>query len=251
MHEQACALDVREELVAQPGAIAGALDQPRNVGDHQLALVAIEHAEHRRERRERVVGDLRRGARQARQQRGLAGIRQADEADVGDQLQLQLEPPFLARQAALGKARRLARRRREALVALAAGAAARDCRALADRQQLPAAPAEVAIVVLGRRRPPFPAERRSPDPCRRLRGAASLRRARRVRRGSASCGGTTAGRAASRRRPASPRRRDRRRRRRARRAARALHDESSSIRRRRRRPVRRSLRDRAASRQAS
>ena len=87
--------------------------------------LAFEHAEHRRERRERIVGDLRRGARQPREQRGLAGVRQPDEADVGEQLQLQLEPPFLARQAALGKARRLAGGRREALVALAARAAAR------------------------------------------------------------------------------------------------------------------------------
>ena len=150
VHEQARALDVREEVVPEPGAVAGALDQPGDVGDDQLALLALEHAEHRRERRERIVGDLRRGARQARQQRGLARVRQAHEADVREQLQLQLEPALLAGQPALGEARRLARGRGEALVALAAAAAARDRGALAVREQLPAAPAEVAVVVLER-----------------------------------------------------------------------------------------------------
>ena len=111
MHEQPRALDVREEVVAEAGAVAGALDQAGDVGDHELAVVAVERAEHRLERRERVVGDLRRRARQPREQRGLAGVRQADEADVGEQLELQLDPALLARQAALGEARRLARRR--------------------------------------------------------------------------------------------------------------------------------------------
>ena len=105
VHEQARALDVGEEVVAEPGALARALDQAGDVGDHQLALLAFEHAQHRRERREGVVGDLRRGARQAREQRGLAGVRQAHEADVGEQLQLQLEPALLA---GAGRARRSA-----------------------------------------------------------------------------------------------------------------------------------------------
>ena len=62
--------------------------------------------------------------------------------------------PCLAGQAALGEARRLARRRGEALVALPARAAARDGRALAVGEQLPAAPREV----LAARRPaPRPA----------------------------------------------------------------------------------------------
>ena len=53
--EQPGALDVGEELVSEPGAGAGALDQARDVGDHQLAVVELERAEHRLERRERVV----------------------------------------------------------------------------------------------------------------------------------------------------------------------------------------------------
>ena len=46
MHEQPAALDVREELVAEPGAGAGALDQAGDVGEHELAVVALERAEH-------------------------------------------------------------------------------------------------------------------------------------------------------------------------------------------------------------
>ena len=57
--EQPRALDVREEVVAEAGAVAGALDQPGDVGDHELAVVGLERPEHRLERRERVVGDLR------------------------------------------------------------------------------------------------------------------------------------------------------------------------------------------------
>ena len=51
------------------------------------------------ERRERVVGDLRRRARQAREQRRLARVGQPDEPDVGEQLELQLDPALVARAA--------------------------------------------------------------------------------------------------------------------------------------------------------
>ena len=39
MHEQPGALQVREELVAEPDALARALDQPGHVRDGQLAPV--------------------------------------------------------------------------------------------------------------------------------------------------------------------------------------------------------------------
>ena len=69
---------------------------------------AVDRAEHRLERRERVVGDLRLRARQPGEQRRLAGVREAHEPGVGEQLQVQLEPALLARQATLGEPRRLA-----------------------------------------------------------------------------------------------------------------------------------------------
>src|SRR4051812_20377404 len=131
VHEQPRALDVREELVAQPGAPGRALDQPGDVGEHELALVALHDAEHRLERRERIVGHLRVGARQPAQQRRLARVGQPDQPDVGQQLQPHLEPALLPRHALLGEARRLARRVGELLVAPPARTAARDDHALA------------------------------------------------------------------------------------------------------------------------
>ena len=77
VHEQPRALDVREEVVSEPGAGACPLDQPGDVGDDELAVVGLERAEHRLERRERVGGDLRLRARHAREQRRLAGVRAA------------------------------------------------------------------------------------------------------------------------------------------------------------------------------
>ena len=126
VHEQPRALDVREEVVAEAGAAARALDQPGDVGDHELAVVGLERAEHRLERRERIGRDLRLRARDPGEQRRLARVREPDEPDVGEQLELELDRALLPRQAALGQPRGLAHGRLEALVAAAAGAAARD-----------------------------------------------------------------------------------------------------------------------------
>ena len=87
-----------------PAPVAGALDEPRDVGQHELALVGVQRAEPGLERGERVVGDLGRRARQAREQRRLARVGQPHEADVGQQLELQLDPALVARQPALGEA---------------------------------------------------------------------------------------------------------------------------------------------------
>ena len=40
--EHRAALDVGEELVAEAGALGGALDQPRDVGEDDLAVVGLE-----------------------------------------------------------------------------------------------------------------------------------------------------------------------------------------------------------------
>ena len=120
VHEQAAALDVGEELVAEPGARAGAFDQPRDVGQDDLPLVGLDRAEHRLERREGVAGDLRLGAREPRQQRALAGVREAHQARVGQQPQPQLEPSLLPGQPALGHARGLTRRAGKGLVSATA-----------------------------------------------------------------------------------------------------------------------------------
>ena len=94
--------------MAEPDALARALDQPGHVGDDELAAVRrLDRAEHRLERRERILGDLRPRVRDPREQRRLAGVRQADERRVGEQLQAQLDVALLAGQADLGEARRL------------------------------------------------------------------------------------------------------------------------------------------------
>ncbi len=149
MDEQPRALDVREEVVAEARAGRRALDQPGDVGDDELAVLPVERAEDRLERRERVGADLRRRARHARQQRRLAGVGQADEADVGQQLELQLEPALLAGEALLGEARRLPGRAAEVRVAAPAAAAAGDARLLAGDDEVVAG----AVVLVDDDRP--------------------------------------------------------------------------------------------------
>ena len=128
VHEQARSLEMREELVAEPGTLARALDQPGDVGDHELALVRLDRAEHRLDRRERVVGDLRLRVRDPAQERRLAGVRQAGQRGVGEELQVQLVLALLAGKAGLRESGRLPGRGGEAAVAAPAGAAAREHR---------------------------------------------------------------------------------------------------------------------------
>ena len=150
VHEQPGALDVSEEVVAEPRAGARALDQPGDVREHELALVGLQRAEHRLERREGVGGDLRLRAGHARQQRGLARVREADEPDVGEQLQMQLDRALLARQPALGQPRRLPDGGLEAGVPAPPGAAARERRRLARPHQVVARPVPAAHLRPGR-----------------------------------------------------------------------------------------------------
>ena len=92
-------LDVTQERVAQPGARRGALDEPGQVGEGDAPMVGrvegleVEHAEVGLERREGVGRDARRGGGERREERALAGVGQADEADVGDEPQLQDQRP--------------------------------------------------------------------------------------------------------------------------------------------------------------
>ena len=136
MQQHAAALDVAEEAVAEAGAFVRAFDQAGDVGQHELAAVALDHAELRVERGERIVGDLRLRRADRGEEGGLAGVRQADEAGVGDQLQPQPDPALLARLAGIGVARRAVGRRLEVRVAEAAVAALRQHHALADLGQV-------------------------------------------------------------------------------------------------------------------
>ena len=146
------ALDVGEELVAEPGALGRAFDQARDVGDDRLPVLALDRPQDRRDRREGVVGDLRRRPRQPAQQRGLAGVGQPDQADVGEQLQPQLDPVRFAAWSLLGEARRLARRGGEAIVAVPAAAAVSHHRPLPGLDQVDPAAVDRAAWVPGRYR---------------------------------------------------------------------------------------------------
>ena len=83
-----------------------------------------DHAQVRLQRGERVVGDLRPGRGQHGHQRGLAGAGEADQADVGDRLQLQHDVGGIARLAEQREPGGLARAGGQRGVAQAAAAAA-------------------------------------------------------------------------------------------------------------------------------
>ena len=74
------------------------------VGRRSSLVAEVHDAEVRLERRERVVGDLRRRGGDRGEQRRLAGVRQPDQADVGDQPELEPDPALLARARPSGRA---------------------------------------------------------------------------------------------------------------------------------------------------
>ena len=106
------------------------------VGGRPSSIPEVHDPEVGLERRERVVGDLGLGGREGGEQRRLAGVREPDEADIGDETELQAEPALLARLALLGVLRRLVGGRREVLVAEPAASTARDDRLLAGGDEV-------------------------------------------------------------------------------------------------------------------
>ena len=96
-------------------------------------LVDAHDAQIRRERGERIVGDLGPRRRDRADQRALAGVGHAEEADVGEHLELEVQPPLLALFAGRELARRAVGARLEVDVAEAACAALRDERLLRVR----------------------------------------------------------------------------------------------------------------------
>ena len=93
--------------------------------------IELDDAELRLERGEGVVGDLRPGGGDGAEQGALAGVGHADEADIGDEFEFELEAALLAFGAGLGVARGLVGGGWEVPVAAAALAAAGDDDALA------------------------------------------------------------------------------------------------------------------------
>ena len=124
--ERRAALDVAEELEAEPLALARALDEAGHVGDGEADVAGLHDAEVRVERREGVVGDLRARGRDRGDEARLAGGREADERDIRDGLQLEDDIALPAGRAEQREAGRLALRVRERRVAETADAAGCD-----------------------------------------------------------------------------------------------------------------------------
>ncbi len=137
MDEGPGALEVGQELVAEPDTFARPLDQPGHVGhDHLAAVRRFDRAENWLECRECIVGHLRPGVRDPRQKRRLPRVRKADERGVGEQLQVQLDVELVAGEADLGEAGHLARRAHETRVAAATGTATRENDARAGMREI-------------------------------------------------------------------------------------------------------------------
>src|SRR5262245_19466006 len=105
----------------------GTFDEPRNIShDETLAVVVTDHAQIRGQRSKRIVGDFRPHRGDRRDQRRLAGVGQPDDADIGEQAQLDLKLSLFSRFSRLSEARALEGRCREVRVALSASAAGGD-----------------------------------------------------------------------------------------------------------------------------
>src|ERR1700743_1503887 len=107
-----------------------AFDQAGKVCDYERFLVRFlangNDTDIRLQCGEGILGNLRLSSGDARDQRGLAGIGIADEADIGQQLQLEAEIALFAGTAHLVLARSLVRGRGEVLIAAATTAAFGD-----------------------------------------------------------------------------------------------------------------------------
>ena len=148
--QDARAFDVLEKAQAEPLPFVRALDDAGDVGDDERPMVRQSHdAEVRLECREGIVGDLGPRRRDHRQQRALAGVRLAEQADVGDQFEDQLDPALLACFAGLPFARRLMGGRGEVLVAAPPAAALRDEQRLVGLDHLAEDLTRVRVANLG------------------------------------------------------------------------------------------------------
>ena len=123
MQQQAAALDMAQKVMAQTDTIGRTLDQTRNIGtDKALLRTDADNTQHRGQRREVVVRDLGARRRDDADEGGLAHIREADQAHIGNDLQLKLEVHVLTGQAGLGELGDLAGRGGKVAVAPAAAA---------------------------------------------------------------------------------------------------------------------------------
>ena len=93
----ACARHGRGSGRRCPAPSAAPSIRPGMSASDELAALVADDAELRAERRERIVADLGRGVGDRVEEGRLAGVGKADQADVGEQLEPQPDPHFLAR----------------------------------------------------------------------------------------------------------------------------------------------------------
>src|SRR6516164_1571441 len=86
VEDHRAALDMTEKSGADPGTLAGTLDQPGEVCQHELLVMQPHDAELWLQGRERIVGDLGPGVRDCGEEGRLAGVGETDETGIGDQL---------------------------------------------------------------------------------------------------------------------------------------------------------------------
>src|SRR5205823_7590260 len=135
--------DVPQEGVPQAVAGMRAGDEARHVGEKRGAglcigvVAADEDAEVRRGGREGIGTDARGCLRQRCQERRLPRIWGADQPNVGDRLELELDPALLAWIALLVMARCAVGGRGEVHVAAPSPAATGDHHSLSSSEQLP------------------------------------------------------------------------------------------------------------------
>ena len=131
MNQDLGALDVAQELMPESVPAVRAGNEPWDIGHNEAAIVAEgDDTQVRLQRGERVVGNLGACRRDARDECRLAGIGEPDDADVGEQLQLQPQETFGSRRARLGPSWCAVGRRGEAGVAASAASALGDKNAL-------------------------------------------------------------------------------------------------------------------------
>ena len=103
MNQQTRPHHVTQKLIPQSVAFVSAFDETGNIrNDKTFSFAITDHAQVRHQRREGIVGNLRSHRGDRRDQCRFAGIGQADDADVGQQPELDLKFPFLSRFAGLG-----------------------------------------------------------------------------------------------------------------------------------------------------
>ena len=137
MDENTSPFEVAEELMAEPVTNVCPFDETGYIRDHEAAIIAQAHyPEVRGQRRKRIVRNLGVGGGDTRDERGLSDVRKPNQADVGKQLQLQVELPHFTRLSRVNAARRAVCRGRKPLIPSSAPASSGYLHAVIDFGQI-------------------------------------------------------------------------------------------------------------------